>query len=153
MKKFNLIFLVVISILLACQKSSRIPVVDLDAVPEVTELSDYISQVQFVPLEESEHSFVGTPTDIEINKDRIVVRTREQQDVLTIFDREGEFVGKITSAEKGAPGFYRRSYDADLPGNIKDLDRCNSISRVINSSIILTTESTKKTRRAQLENP
>ncbi|WP_083985059.1 6-bladed beta-propeller [Geofilum rubicundum] len=69
-----------------------------------------IKDIEFIPLESSENCLIGSYDKILLINDTIYILDRHQQKAVFAFNREGEFLFKI-SAEGRGPGEYTEATD------------------------------------------
>jgi len=110
MKNISVYFCILL-LLVSCGRKennqSDIPVIDIAAamsgLSEV-KLSDIAEEIEYIPLETTENSLIGTSPSIKVLKDYILVSSRPQP--LMLFDRHnGRFIRTIGSIGNG-PGEY-----------------------------------------------
>ncbi len=128
MKRIKKLSLLLISVVLflSCNQldkhtevnTSESKVIDVNINDSQSEanLSNVIESFEYVPLETTDNSLIGTPYGIRANSEYIITYHQASIHSVTIFKRDGEFVEKIEIEEGSGPGqlYYPSYFDVNF---------------------------------------
>lgn len=107
-KLFQMIFLISLgSLFLSCNKKKEnfvgtvIPLKDAVGTYDVLHLSDYVTNIRYVPLETSDTVLISKIRNIAYENEKIVILLDLPQHECFVFDRDGRFECEISSKGQG----------------------------------------------------